>query len=195
MRDDIILKFKRRIGGVIGIRVVGLAVLVHTLRDMRRAKAAHGLNLAEKIVEDITPVAQHIENDAAALGLLVVPAWALCRLPPIAFEHPVAEFAANREHATEETSVAQHPDLAQSGKEQFVLHDAILYFLRFGEFRDGNCFVERVGDRLLAINVLARFDRSREKISTHLRCRGIEKHRVVRFFSAASRSVVKRSIP
>src|SRR5262249_54422613 len=112
VRDHIILKLEGGVGGIIGIGIVGLAVLVHPLRDMRRAKAAYGLHPAEEIVEDITPVAEHIENDAAAFGFLVVPAWTLRRLSPIAFEHPVTELAAHREHAAEEARIAQHPDLA-----------------------------------------------------------------------------------
>src|SRR5215470_2057255 len=62
VRDHIILKLEGGVGGIIGIGIVGLAVLVHPLRDMRRAKAAYGLHPAEEIVEDITPVAEHIEN-------------------------------------------------------------------------------------------------------------------------------------
>ena len=117
MRDHVILELEGGVGGVIGIRLVCFAVLVHPLRDVSRAKTAHGLHLAEEIVEDITPMAQHIEDDAATSGLLVVPARALRRLPPIAFEHPVAEFAADREYTTEEACITQHPDLSQSGKE------------------------------------------------------------------------------
>src|SRR5215813_5069837 len=141
---------------------------------MSRAKATHSLHFAKEVVEDIAPVAQHIENNAAAFGLLVVPAWTLRWLSPIALEHPVAEFAPYREHPAEEAGIAQHPDLAQTGKEQFVLHDAVLDLLRFGELRDGNRFVERVGDRLFAINVLAGFDRPREQIGTHLRRRALD---------------------
>ena len=62
-------------------------------------------------------------------ALLIVPARPLRRLAPVAFEHPVAELAAHREHAAEEAGVAQHPDLAQSRQEQLVLHDAVLHFL------------------------------------------------------------------
>src|SRR6476646_11196466 len=114
MRDHVILKLEGGVGGVIGIGIVGFAVLVHPLRDMRRAKAADGLDLAEEIVEDIAPVAQHIENDAAAFGLLVIPAWTLRRLPPITLEHPVTQFATNHEHATEEARIATQTDLAQA---------------------------------------------------------------------------------
>src|SRR6185312_10893992 len=146
MRDHVILKLEGGVGGVIGIGIVGFAVLVHPLRDMRRAKAADGLDLAEEIVENITPVAEHIENDAAAFGFLVVPAWALRRLPPIAFKHPVTEFTTNREHAAEEARIAQHSDLAQSRQKQFVLYDAVLDFLCFGKLCDSDRLVERVGD-------------------------------------------------
>ena len=126
---------------------------------MRRAEAAHRLHLAEQIVEHVAPVAQHIEDDAAAFGLLVVPARALRRLAPVALEHPVAELAAHREHAAEEAGIAQHRDLAQAGQKQLVLHHAVLHALLLGELGDRDRLVERVRDRLFAIDVLAGLDR------------------------------------
>ena len=52
-------------------------------------------------------------------------------------------------------AVAQHRDLAQARQEQLVLHDAVLDAARLGEPGDAERLVERVGDRLLAIDVLA----------------------------------------
>ncbi len=126
MGDDAALELEGRVGGIVGVGRVGLAALVDALRNVRGAEAAHRLHLAEQIVEHVAPVAQHIEDDAAAFGLLVVPARPLRRLAPVALEHPVAELAAHREHAAEEAGVAQHLDLAQAGQEQLVLHHAVL---------------------------------------------------------------------
>ena len=60
------------------------------------------------------------------------------------------------------------------------MHDAVLDLLCLGKFGDGHGLVERVCDGLLAIDVFAGLDRTREKIGAHLRGRGIEEHRVVR---------------
>ena len=133
VRDHAAFELEGRVGGVVGVGRVGLAVLVDAARDMRRAEAAHRLHGAEQVVEHVAPVAQHIEDDAAAFGLLVVPARPLRRLAPVAFEHPVAELAAHREDAAEEAGIAQHLDLAQAGQEQLVLHHAVLDALLLGE--------------------------------------------------------------
>src|ERR1043165_5705410 len=100
---------------------------------MDGAKARQRLDCAEQVVEHIAPVRQPIEDDAAAFLFLVVPARALRRLAPVALEHPVAELAAHREDAAEETCVAQQLDLAQTRKEQLVLDDAVLDALLFRE--------------------------------------------------------------
>ena len=70
----------------------------------------------------VAPVAEHVEDDAAAVALAVVPRRALRRDAPVALEHPVAELAAHREHAAEEAGVAQHRELLQARQEQLVLH-------------------------------------------------------------------------
>ena len=180
MRDHAALELERRVGGIVGVGLVGLAVLVDAARNVRRAEAAHRLHVAEQVVEHVAPVAQHIEDDAAALGLLVVPARTLRRLAPVALEHPVAELAAHGEHAAEEAGIAQHRDLAQARQGQLVLHDAVLDAFLLGELRKRDSLVERVRDRLFAIDVLAGVDRLRDEVGAHLRGRGIEEDRVVR---------------
>jgi hypothetical protein len=68
------------------------------------AEAEHALHVAEQIVEHVAPVAQHVEDDAAALGALVVPGRSLRGLP-VALEHPVAEVALDRQDAAEEAGL------------------------------------------------------------------------------------------
>src|SRR5262245_45545380 len=116
VRDHAILKPEGRISRIVCIGIVDLSVLVYSLRNVSGAETGHCLHLAEQIVEDITPVAEHIEDDAAAFRFLIVPAWPLRRLAPIALEHPVAEFSANREHPPKEAGITQHPDLTQAGQ-------------------------------------------------------------------------------
>ena len=140
-----------------------IALFVDAAWNMRGAEAAHRLHLAEQVVEHVAPVAEHVEDDAAAFGLLVVPARALRRRTPVALEHPITELAAHREHSAEEARVAQLPDLAQAREEQLVLHHAVLDLAAVGELDDRNRLVEGVGDRLFAIDVLAGLNRARER--------------------------------
>ena len=128
-RLAVALELARRVGGVVGGRLVGLAGLVPALRDVRRAEAGHRLHLAEQVVEHVAPVAHHVEDDAAAVFAAVVPRRALDRLQ-VALEHPVAELAAHRQHAAEEAGAAQHVELAQAGQEELVLDHAVLHARR-----------------------------------------------------------------
>jgi hypothetical protein len=121
-------------------------------------EAAHAFNLAEQPVEHVAPVAQHVEDDAAALGLAIVPRRPLRRLP-VAFEHPVAEIALDREDAPEEAALDQPLQLDEAGKEQLVLDDAMLQPGRPGLPIERQRIVEGFRARLLDIKMLARGDR------------------------------------
>ncbi len=70
VRDHAALELERRVGGIVGVGLVSLAVLIDTARDVRCAEAAHGLHLAEQVVEHVAPVTQHIEDDAAPSAFL-----------------------------------------------------------------------------------------------------------------------------
>ncbi len=65
--DDAALELEGGVGGVVGVGGVALALLVDALGDMRGAEAADGLDLAEEVVEHVAPVAEHVEDDAAAV--------------------------------------------------------------------------------------------------------------------------------
>src|SRR5947209_8645565 len=157
MGDHAVLQHEGRVGRVVGVRLVGVAALVYALWNVIGAEAAHRLDTAEQIVEYVAPVAQHVEDDATAFAFPVIPARPLRGLP-IAFEYPITELAAYREHAAEEAGIAQHPQLAQTGQEQLVLHNAVLELGASRELGGFDRLRERVGDRLFAINVLAGLD-------------------------------------
>src|SRR5687768_16696060 len=182
MRDDIPLQLKSRVGGIVGRGPVLAAVLVPAVRDVRGAQAAHRLHLDEEVVQHVTPVAQHVEDDAAAILLAVVPGGAL-RGNPVAFEHPIAELAAHREDLAEEAGVAQLAQLEQPGQPQLVLHHAVLdaRLLRRGMERLG--LGERGRYRLLAVDMLARGDGALEQRRAQLRGRRIEEDFVLRIES------------
>ena len=130
MGDDAALELEGGVGGVVRGRLVLGAALVDALGDVRRAEAGDRAHLAEEVVEHVAPVADHVEDHAAAVLGAVVPGRALRRLAPVALEHPVAEVALDRQHSAEEAEVAQHPQLLQAGQEELVLHDAVLDALR-----------------------------------------------------------------
>ncbi|CAH1690697.1 hypothetical protein CHELA40_50002 [Chelatococcus asaccharovorans] len=165
--DDAALELEGRIGGVVGIGGIGLSVLADTRRDVGGAKAGDGFDLAEEIVEDVAPVAEHVEDDAAAIALAIVPARSLRRLAPVTLEHPVAEFAAHREDAAEEASFVEHLDLAQARQIELVLHHAVLDALGLGEPGHGQRFLDRFGDRLFRIDMLASLDRAGQQAGAH----------------------------
>src|SRR5215472_10429408 len=123
-------------------------------------------------------MAEHVEDDAAAILLAVVPRWPLRRLP-VALEHPIAELAAHREDAPEEAGLDQHLELEQPGKKELVLHHAVLDASRFGRARHVERIRERLGDRLLAINVLAGRDRLAQELCAQLGGGGVEEQRVL----------------
>ena len=125
MGDDAALQFESGVGGVLDIGVVALARLVPAFGDVDGAVAAHCPDRRDGVVEHIAPVAQHIEDDAAALGLPVVPRRPLGFLP-VALEHPVAELAAHRKDAAEESRIAQHAQLEQARQAQLVVDHAAL---------------------------------------------------------------------
>ncbi len=158
VRDRAAVELEGRIGGIVNVGVVGFAVLVPAPRDVRGSQAAHALHLAEQVVEHVAPMAQHIEDDAAAVLLAVVPRRPLRRLP-VAFEHPVAELAAHREDAAEEAGIDQHLELEQAGQKQLVLHHAVADARFLRRARDIERVLEVVGGRFLAIDVLAGRDR------------------------------------
>ncbi len=73
MRDDAALEFEGGIGRVVGVAVVGATLFVDAAWDMGRAEAGDRLHFPEEIVEHVAPVAEHVEDDAAAVLFPVVP--------------------------------------------------------------------------------------------------------------------------
>src|SRR4029078_2532190 len=88
MGDDTALEAEGGVGGVCAVRLILLAVLAKPLRNIRGAEAAHALDLAEEIVEHVAPVADHVQNDAAAVLAAIIPGRPL-RLLPAALDNPL----------------------------------------------------------------------------------------------------------
>ena len=77
-------------------------------------------------------MAQHVENDAAAIFFAIVPGRPL-RRHGFALEHPVAEFAAHGKNPAEESLALQMLQLLESGQPEFILHHAVLHSGAFGQ--------------------------------------------------------------
>jgi hypothetical protein len=96
VRDYAALQLQRHVRRIIGRCSVLASVLVPAVEVVGRTQARYRLHFPEEIVEHIAPVAEHVEDDAAAILLAVVPGWALSRLP-CPLEYPIAELAAHRQ--------------------------------------------------------------------------------------------------
>src|SRR5690606_36439425 len=98
------VELEHAIGGVFGGGVVVLAVLIPAVGDVHGGLRVDRLHAAEEVLEDVVPVREHVDDDAAAVFGAVVPAGALGGLP-VTLEDPVAELTAHREDASEETGL------------------------------------------------------------------------------------------
>ncbi len=146
---------------------------------MGHAQAVHGPDRGEGVVQHVAPVAEHVEDDAAAVRLAVVPARALGGAP-VALEDPVAELPADREDPAEEAFVAQLPELHEPGQEQLVVHYAVLHAHVPGVTGQLEGFFQGFCGRFLAVHVLARVHRLRQQFRTQLRGGRVEEYLVGR---------------
>ena len=94
MRNDAVLQFKRRIGSILRRTGVWLAFFIPPPREMRGSDTGDTFDRGEEVVQNVSPVAKHIKNNAAPIFGPVVPRWTL-RWNSIALENPIAELAAH----------------------------------------------------------------------------------------------------
>ena len=153
MRDDTTGQLECRVCGIISCAGIRLPSLVNSLWNVGRSQARNRLYLTEEVGEHILPVAKHVNNDATALLLAVIPGGALRRLP-IAFENPVTKFPTHTEYTSKESALNHALQLEQSWQEQLVLHDSILDACSAGHLCELNRCCKVGCDWLLAVNVL-----------------------------------------
>src|SRR6266851_9626976 len=108
-------ELENRKGGVLDIDTVAFAALVATPRDRGRVAARHRFDLAQQAVEDVAPMGEHIQDEAAARRLAIVPARPLRRIE-LPVEHPPAEIEPDRQHAAEEIAVVSFLSLRSPGR-------------------------------------------------------------------------------
>ena len=160
--DHAVGQLEGRVGGIVGGAGVGAARLVDAAGDVRRAEAADGLDGAEEVVDEVAPVAEHVEDDAAALLAAVVPARALGG-DRVALEDPVAELAPDGEHAPEEAPVEQRLELAEARQPELVLHHAVAHAGLPGQLVERIGLARGGGGRLLAVDVAPGADGARDR--------------------------------
>src|SRR5215472_8633121 len=155
LRQDPTRQLEYRKSRIFDADLVTSAALVPSPGDRGRMAARDGFDLAEQTIEDVAPVGEHIEDQPAPRLLAVIPTWSLRRVE-LAVEHPPAKIQSHRQHTSKEIGFVELPQLDEPGQEQFVLHGAVLQPGVTGAPRQIQRIVERFGDRLFEIDVLAR---------------------------------------
>ena len=177
--DGAAVELEHRVGGVVGGHLVRLARLVPAPRQVRDAPRVDRADRAEQVLEQVRPVREHVEHDAAAVFRAVVPRRAL-RRDAVPLEHPVAELDPDRQHPAEEALADQPAQLDHAGQEQLVLDDAVRDARRprrLGQREGGR---GRGGHRLFRVDVLARRDRAAQRVLAGAGHLGVEVHVDVR---------------
>ncbi len=91
--DDPAFQLKGGVAGIVGGGFIGVALLVDALFDVGRTQAGHGFYFAKKMIQHVTPVTEHIDNDAAVVFFAVVPGRPLRRYA-MAFKDPISKLPA-----------------------------------------------------------------------------------------------------
>ena len=73
---------------------------------MGRRDARNPFNGTEKVIDDVSPVAEHVEDNTPTVFNAVVPRWTL-GWDRIALEDPIPEFAADGNNPSEKIGVYQ----------------------------------------------------------------------------------------
>ena len=177
VRDRATLEFERRVRRVVRRARIGFPFSSQRAERASRRDTSRP-SPRRTVVEHVAPVAEHVEDDAAAILLSVVPRRPLAGLTRIPFEHPIAELAAHRQDVSEEARIAQRLRASAAREPKLVLHDAVLDTRLPGCAIDVERGRERGCHRLLAVDVLAGRDSLLDEPGPKLRRSGIEKHGV-----------------
>ncbi len=153
MADDPVLEFKGGVGGVIGRAFVRFSVFVPAFGKMGSAKTGEGPDISEEILNDVLPVAKHVDDDAAVVFLAIVPGRAL-ELFEFPWEYPVAELSADGEDFTEESGVDEVAQFEKSREPEFILDYAILKPCGSDFLGQGESFLGGSGGGLFAVDML-----------------------------------------
>src|SRR5690606_16584417 len=137
---------------------IGPALLVHAFLDMRGAKTGNCLYFSENIVQNISPMAKHVNNNTSVIFLAVVPGRPLGR-NRIPFKNPVTKFPSYRKYLPKKSAFDQTFDFSQAWQPQFVLYHSVFHSCLFTQFEQLQSGSGICCHWLFAINMLSGFNR------------------------------------
>ena len=123
--DNTAFQFKGGVGGIVGVGVIWFIIFVPTFRIVNGTQTADGAHGTERVFQHIAPMTQHVQDDAAAIRLAIIPARPLGRFA-LAGKHPIAEFTPHRQDTTEKPLLDQMSQFQNARKGKFVMDDAVL---------------------------------------------------------------------
>src|SRR5690349_8891413 len=97
MGDHSAGKLECSVCGIVGGAGVWFSCFIDPFFDVGGSKTRYCLYIAEEVIEDVAPMAKHIQNHAAAILFAIIPGRSL-RRHGIALENPIPEFAAHRKN-------------------------------------------------------------------------------------------------
>src|SRR5690606_27645612 len=92
VRYDTAFKFKCRIRGVVSRTLIAITLFIDSLGNMGSAETRYGLHFSKNVIQHVSPMAKHVDNNSAIIFLSVIPGWPLGR-NRIAFKYPIAELS------------------------------------------------------------------------------------------------------
>ena len=110
MTNNAVFKLKRRVTTIVGGAGIGLSTLVDTLRNMRCPETGDALDFSKQIVDQISPMTEHVDDDPTTVFLAIIPARPLRWLVGVLTrENPVTKLPSHRENLAEESLMNEHP--------------------------------------------------------------------------------------
>src|SRR5689334_1739766 len=139
---DPAIEGKERMHRILDIDVVAFAALVDAAWGRRAKLADDALHRRTEALQHVAPVGHHIEHQATAVALAVIPARALAFLP-LAIEDPGAGLDANGEDTAEEAGAFQSHQRRKARQVHLVLDHAVANAGGLRKAREFERLVER----------------------------------------------------
>jgi hypothetical protein len=99
---------ERRVTRVIARAGVRFPLFIPTISNVRGAQATNGSDVTEEMINDVTPMAEHIDDDSAAVFFAIIPRGPLHWLILVlACEHPVSKLPADTQNSPEKALIPQ----------------------------------------------------------------------------------------
>ena len=132
-------------------------------------------------LDDVAPMRVHVQDQPAATGLLIVPAWPL-RLGLDAIEDPPAKFNVEPDDAAEETAIHKLVEFSESRQKQLVLDRTVLQALGLDSAQQAQSVLHRGGNWFFCIDMLAGSNCPLQQVRPQVGDRRIEEDRIAGVF-------------